>query len=102
MKDKTPSKESLEAIRAANQNLSNRKHELPKHNRFDNLKFLADQKQKKENPPMPSKEKRYPKLTPEQIEISRQRMAEVSKMIMEGLHEDNKEIFGTDYLNKKA
>ena len=51
---------------------------------------------------MPLKESRYLRLTPEQAEISRQRMAEISKMITGGLHEDNKEIFGTDYLNKKA
>lgn len=98
MKDKTPT----EAIREFNQNLLNRKHELPKHNRFNNLKFLAERKQKKENPPMPSKEKVYLRLTPEQAEMSKKRMDALSEAIIQGLHEDNKEIFGADYLDKKA
>ena len=51
--------------------------------------------------PMPLKENQFRPLTPEQIEMSRQRRAEISQIITDGLHEDNKEIFGEDYLDKK-
>ena len=52
--------------------------------------------------PMPLKENQFRPLTPEQIEMSRQRRAEISQIITDGLHEDNKEIFGEDYLDKKG
>ena len=45
--------------------------------------------------PTLSKESRFRKLTPEQIEMSRQRDAEISAIVIETLHKDNLEIFGT-------
>ena len=50
----------------------------------------------------PSKAKVYPRLTPEQAEMSRKRMNAISEMIIQGLHEDNKEFFGPDYLNQNS
>ena len=52
--------------------------------------------------PMPSKENRSLRLTPEQIEMSRQNRAALSKAVIQGLHQDNQEIFGDDYLNPKS
>jgi hypothetical protein len=52
--------------------------------------------------PTLSKENRSLRLTPEQIEMSRQNSEALSKAVIQGLHEDNLEIFGEDYLNPKS
>lgn len=50
---------------------------------------------------MPSAENQLRKLTPEQQAELEDNWTETSKAITDGLHKDNREIFGADYLDKK-
>ncbi len=62
-----------------------------------NMSEIKNQKDTTQEQPTPLKERVYPRLTPEQVEIARQSGEALSKAVIQGLHEDNQEIFGEDY-----